>query len=399
MDLHAINERLDAWLMPRLPEMLSVLEHMVNMDTSSHDGEDVNKLGDWIVNRMGQIGLKTCKLPKTPVPEDEPWRANMGNVFSAYTDEPGTGVFLPGHMDTVFPKGTVSRWKFHLDGDTATGPGVADMKAGLLINQFAVTALKELGYLDFPVTLTFSCDEELGSVTSSGALVEYMKNGWACLCSEPTRDIHQVIERSKGSGHLRLHVDGKGAHSSMDYASGASAIIELSKKTLCIDDLIDLEREIIVNTGLISGGTSAGTVAPWAESGIHMSYAKMDDGFKLLETIKGIASKTFVEGTVSKLSGGIRLPPLEKNENNTKMLELVKTAGKVVGIELQPIYAKWASEAGIGSYKLKLPTVCGMGPLGGGFHSEDEFLVVSSLIPRCKMLALSILLAGHEFKK
>jgi len=302
-------------------------------------------------------------------------------------------------MDTVFPGGTVSRWHFEVNGDRATGPGVADMKGGLLINQFAVIALKELGLLDFPVTLTFSCDEELGSVTSSVALTEYMKNGWACISSEPTREFDQVIERSKGSGHLRLRVEGKAAHSSMDYASGASAIIELAEKTLKINKLIDLDREIIVNTGLISGGTSAGTVAPLAESGIHMSYAKMDDGFALLETIRGIAKETTVPGTTSYLSGGIRLPPLEKNEKNAKMQELVKMAGAAVGINVKPIYAKWASEAGLGSYRMKLPSVCGMGPWGGGFHSEDEFLVISSLIPRCKMLALSILLAGQAFKK
>lgn len=397
MDISVWKERLESWLEPRLPEMLALLETMVSTETCSHDGEDVNRLGDYLANYMREHGFGSLKLPKPPVPEDEPWRANMGNVYTAFSGEPGSGIVIPTHMDTVFPKGTLASWGFRVDADRATGPGVADMKGGILIAIFAARALAALDLLDFPLTLTFSCDEELGSVTSSVALKEYARNGWACICPEPAREENSVIGRSKGSGHLRLRVEGKAAHSSMDYASGASAVIELAQKTLDFDALIDLNREIIVNTGLVHGGTSAGTVAPFAESAIHMSYARMSDGLALLDRIRSIAAVMHVPGTASYLSGGIRLPPLEENEANARMLSLVQNAGRHVGVDIVPAYAKWASEAGFFSSALRLPSVCGMGPVGGGFHSDEEFLIVSSLLPRCIMLALTTLQAARTF--
>jgi glutamate carboxypeptidase len=271
------------------------------------------------------------------------------------------------------------------------------MKGGVLLNIFAVLALRDQGLLTFPVTLTFSCDEELGSVTSTLALKEYVTHGIAVLNCEPSRDWDSVINRSKGSGHLRLKVDGKGAHSSMAYQSGASAISEIAAKTLAYDQLVDLDREIVVNTGLINGGTSAGTVAPFAESALHISFPKTSDGPELVRKIRGIAAHPHVPGTTCRLSGNVRLPPLEKNPGNDALFSLVSKAGRCVGIDVTPTYARWASEAGFFSSVLGIPSVCGLGPVGGEFHSQNEFLLVSSLLPRCKMLALSILQAAREF--
>ncbi|MDR1828976.1 MAG: M20/M25/M40 family metallo-hydrolase [Methylobacteriaceae bacterium] len=397
MDLLQWKQQLDRWFNDRLPEMITLLQEMVNRDSSSHDGDSVNALGEWLMERMRGYGFDTVKLPKPAVPEDEPWRANLGNVFSAYSHQPGAGIILSGHIDTVFPTGTTSRWRFAVDGDTAIGPGVADMKGGVVLNIFAARALKELGLLSFPLTLTFSCDEELGSVSSMEALKAYVLNGWADLNTEPARDAASVIGRAKGSGHLRLRVEGKGAHSSMDYAAGASAIIEIAEKTLEINKLIDLDREIVVNTGLISGGTSAGTVAPFADSALHMSFPLTADGPALLQKIRDIVARPGVPGTTCTLSGNVRLPPLEDTAQNRELFGLVQAAGACVGLPLEAAYARWASEAGFFSSTLGLPAVCGLGPVGGGFHSEDEYLIVSSMIPRCMTLALAALQAARVF--
>lgn len=397
MDLHKVERRLDAWLEPRLPQMLTMLETLVTMESCSHNGEDVDKVGEYLTGCLRDKGFATRRLEKVAVPDDEPWRVNMGHVFTAWNHEPGTGIILPGHMDTVFPKGTTGRWAFAVAQGRATGPGVADMKGGLVMNLFVVEALRDLGLLDFPVTLTFSPDEELGSVTCLPTLRGFIRNARAALSTEPTRGRNDIITRSKGSAHIRLHVEGKAAHSSMDYTSGTSATVELAHKILALHELVDLEREIIVNTGLVSGGVSAGTVAPHAEAGLHVSFARMEDGLPLLQEIRARATRPQVDGTRTRVSGDLRLPPLEPGEAHRQLFELAIQSGQLFGMELAPVYARWASEAGFFSAECKVPSLCGMGPLGGNYHSEDEYLEIDTLLPRCKLLALTLLQAGKTF--
>ena len=148
MELSQCKERLDAWFSDKEPEMLSMLERIVNMDSFTNDAADVNKVGEVVTGWLAEAGFHTAKLPKKPAPADEQWMNGLGNVFSARTHsvECGPGVAFIGHMDTVFPAGTAGARPFRLDraADRATGPGVTDMKAGIVQNMFVARALKEL---------------------------------------------------------------------------------------------------------------------------------------------------------------------------------------------------------------------------------------------------------------
>ena len=144
MELSQCKERLDAWFSDKEPEMLSMLERIVNMDSFTNDAADVNKVGEVVTGWLAEAGFHTAKLPKKPAPADEQWMNGLGNVFSARTHsvECGPGVAFIGHMDTVFPAGTAGARPFRLDraADRATGPGVTDMKAGIVQNMFVARA-------------------------------------------------------------------------------------------------------------------------------------------------------------------------------------------------------------------------------------------------------------------
>lgn len=400
MSLMEWKRALDAQLENQEHEMLILLEQLVSIDSPTADAAGVNRVGETLTGWLAQEGFATSRLPKPAIPEDEPWQADLGDVFMArsHTHSVGPGIAFIGHMDTVFPVGTARSRPFRLDRatDRATGPGVADMKAGLVANLFAARALKRLG-APFPMTLMFSPDEELGSPTASKALAAQLPGALAVICAEPGGVGEVVTVSRKGSGHMHLKIMGKAAHAGRCYADGASAVLELAHKTLAINGFLDLSRSLTVNTGLVSGGTSANSVAPWAESRIHLTYRTLEDGKRVVAGIRDTVSRPTIPGTTAAISGGLRLYPLERTPQGDKLFGLVREAGGLLGMRITGQHYESAAESGFCSSQLGIPTICCMGPEGDNIHSVDEFMIPSTLLPRCKLIALAAIQAAKAF--
>lgn len=402
MDLGRRKEELDSWFSDKKGDMLQLLEKLVNMDSFSHDARDVNAVGQVIGDWMREAGFNVEVQKKQPIPEDEPWLASLGDVVCARSHDAsaGPGVALIGHMDTVFPAGTAAERPFVHDAakERATGPGVLDMKGGLVLNMFVAKALKELGLLSVPLTLTFSADEELGSPTGTPVLGQILNGAHAVLCPEPGYPGGGVSVERKGSGHFVLEIRGKSAHAGRNYEDGASAILELAHKILAFNKHLDLEHGITVNTGLIEGGISANSIAPNATARIHFTYRTLEDGRKIVEAIKKDAAQTIIPGTTCRLSGGIRLYPLENTEKVNALCELAEESGRIANFPLRRESSLGAAESGFCSSILKLPALCNLGPEGLGLHSPDEFVDTSTLLPRAKIIALTALQAAEKFE-
>ena len=401
MELAQWKEKLDVWFNDKEPEMFSLLERIVNMDSFSHDGGDVNKLGETLTAWMAEAGFRTARLPKQPSPPDERWMDGLGNTFCArsHAEEAGPGVAFIGHMDTVFPAGTAAARPFRLDraADRATGPGVLDMKGGLVINMFVARALKELDLMPVPMTLTFSPDEELGSPSTTPLLGRVLNGAHAVLCTEPGYPGGGVSVERKGSGHLFLEIRGKAAHAGRNYEDGASAILELAHKILAFNEHLDLASGTTVNTGLISGGISANSVAPNAQARIHCTFKTVEAGRRLVEEIRADVAKTFIPGTSSHVSGGLRLYPLTFTPKVQALWELARQAGEALVRPVECIRSKGAAESGYCASILNLPTLCSLGPEGTDLHSDAEYITPSTLLPRAKLVALTALQAAHAF--
>lgn len=400
MDMEQWTRRIDAYFDARQADVMAEIERLVNMDSFSHDGADVNRVGEHIAGWMREAGFDVRKHPKPPISPEESWMEELGNVFSARTHGPeaGAGLVFLGHMDTVFPAGTAAARPFRIEGDRAFGPGVADMKAGVAAAMFAARALRELGLMDVPMTLLFSPDEELGSPTATRVYREELKGARAVLCAEPGFPDGGVTTERRGSGHFHMRIEGVSAHAGRCYEDGASAILELAHKIVELDKLIDLEAETIVNTGLVSGGSSANSVAPWAEARMHMSFNTADAAEKLAADVRAVAARTFVPRTVTRLTGGIRLHPLEYSPDVETLYGMAERAAAAIGgYRLRRNRAKGASEAGFTSSVLGIPSICSMGPEGAELHSPREYLTVSTVLPRCKILALTALQAARAF--
>lgn len=401
MELTRYSQLLDSWFASHEAEMFEVLERLVNMDSFSHDGASVDRLGLVISDLMREAGFETAVLPKAPIPEDETWMEELGHVVTARTHarEDGPGIVFMGHMDTVFPTGTVEARPFRMDkaADRAYGPGVLDMKGGLVLNMFAARALRELGLVTTPMTLTFSPDEELGSPTTSWHLGRELNGAQAVMCTEPGYIGGGVSVERKGSGHMFLEVKGKSAHAGRNYEDGHSAILELAHKILAYDKYVDLARGITVNTGIISGGTSANSIAPFASARVHITYPEYEMGKELVQAIQKETSKVQIKGTQSHISGGLRLLPLRPTPKVLELYELIRTASEAIGYPCFMERSKGAAESGYCCSVLDLPTVCSMGPEGLELHSPDEYVIPSTFVPRAKILALTAIQAARHF--
>jgi len=400
MDLEKWKTQLAEYFAKRESEIFAMIEKLVTMESYTYDGEDVNKVGDYITGWLKEAGFMVRKVEKAPVPEDEKWMEQMGNVYVAHSHDvsAGPGVAFIGHMDTVYPKGTVKSWPFKIEGDRATGPGVCDMKAGLVANMFAARAIKELGLMDTPMTLVFSCDEELGSPTSTPHFKKLLGGAQAVLCSEPGQPGGGVTTQRKGSGHLVMEITGKSAHAGRNYEEGASAIIELAHKILAFDKHLDLPNGTTVNTGIITGGTFNNCVAPNATGRVHMTFATVEAGQALVKALREEAAKTYVKGTSTKVTGGMRLYPLLPNKDVMALFDLVDKAGQAIGYKVVNNRTKGAAESGYCSSVLGIPAVCNMGPEGWELHNPKEYMIPSTVLPRCSLLALTALQAAKVFK-
>ena len=402
MDLNIWKEKLDSWFDDHELEILSFLERIVNMDSFSHDACDVNKVGEVIAERMRFGGFNVDIIPKLPPSEDESWISNLGNLVCAHDHDfsAGPGVGFIGHMDTVFPSGTAKARPFHYDKglDKATGPGILDMKSGLVINMFTAFALKELGLMPVPMTLTFSPDEELGSPSTTPLLGKVLNGAHAVICTEPGYPGGGITLERKGSGHFLLEIQGKAAHAGRNYEDGASAILEIAHKILAFDKHLDLANDTTVNTGLIDGGISANSIAPNAKARIHFTYKTVEAGRDIEEKIRKDCETTFVKGTKTRISGGMRLYPLTPTPKVQALYSLAENAGKILNLSIRKERSKGAAESGYCSSILDLPVLCSMGAEGLGLHSENEYITPSTIIPRAKVVALTALQAAYCFE-
>lgn len=401
MDYAVWKAALETELAGQEDAMLALLEELVGIDSPTASASGVNRLGDRLTGWLREAGFETGRVPKPPIPDDEAWQRTLGDARVAHSHPfaAGPGIAFIGHMDTVFPEGEAARRPFSLDrqADRATGPGVADMKGGLVAMLFAARALRRSGLLPCPLTLMFSPDEELGSPTGSAALKSRLAGALAVFCAEPGGLGGLVTLSRKGSGHMRLRVTGKAAHAGRNYAEGASAIVELAHKILEINELVDLERGLTVNAGIVHGGISANSVAPEAEALVHLTYRRLDDGRKTVDAITHAAQHSHVPGTRTRVSGGLRLYPLERCAAGDELFGVVREAGACLGIDVRGQHYESAAESGFCSGALGVPTICCMGPEGENIHSAQEFLRPSTLVPRAMLLALSALGAAARF--
>jgi glutamate carboxypeptidase len=378
------------WLGQQQGAMLAALREMVDTDGGSYDKAGVDAVGAQVRRFMDAQGIPVETVPREKFGDCLKARVDGGDSTAGRGANARRTVVLMGHRDTVFPKGEPERRPFRVEGGRAYGPGVADMKAGLVMNMFVLAAFKRFGGAPAPLMGLFTGDEEIGSPEGREVIESVAREARAVFNSEPGRPSGAVVTGRKGGVFSFFEIEGKAAHSGGNFEAGISAIEELARKVQALHAITDLGRGITVNVGLVSGGQSVNTVAPYATGQIDLRYVERPDRDEAMGRIHEIIGRAFVPGTRAKLSIRGEFLPLTQNPASARLFEGYREAAAASGMDVRGEFAGGCADSGF-TAAVGAPTLCAVGPIGGKAHSPEEYLEVGSLVPRAQALARAIL--------
>jgi glutamate carboxypeptidase len=317
-------------------------------------------------------------------------RSGNGGILEARFGNPQDGrkpILLLGHLDTVWPVGTLARMPWRVKDGWAHGPGVLDMKAGVVM---ALAAMKLVGEVDAgrPVVLLLSGDEETGSHQSRKLIEETATGCRAAFVLEPAQGPQGAYKTArKGVGQFRLEITGVPSHSGVDFSAGHSAIRELAWQTEQISALTDLARGTTLNVGVVGGGTQSNVVAASAWADIDLRVKTLADAEAIARELKALKPRD-AECTL-RLTGGLNRPPMERTEGTAALFAQAKELAAALGFTLEEAATGGGSDGNFTS-ALGVPTLDGMGAIGVGAHAENESIRIDSLAPRTALLAAMI---------
>jgi glutamate carboxypeptidase len=379
-------DRLDAWR----DEQLELLARLVNQDSGTDDRDDVNRVGDVLAERLDALGFRVTRVPQT----------RFGDHLVA--EKPGRGpkrLLFVGHFDTVFRAGTARARPFRVAEGRAYGPGVYDMKGGLAAVLFALRAHREAAtpaWDETTLAIVFNADEERLSPTSRDLIQVEARRAHSVGILEPARAGGEYVMARKGAGTFVLEVTGKAAHAGLQPELGASAIGDLARKVTELHALTDPATGTTVNVGVIRGGERPNVVADHARAEIDLRVWTTAEAERMTAAIRAITRRVHVPGTRARVTGGVAFPPWPPGLPGTgRLLELLEAAGRQIGLEVRAIATGGGSD---GNHTAQVaPTIDGLGPQGSRAHSDEEFILVPTLLERTKMIALFLDRWASEF--
>lgn len=359
------------------PEMIALLKKLVEIESPSHDKAAVDKVGAALADECRQRGAQVEIVTN----------AVTGNHLVARWGSGTGGILLMHHMDTVFPLGTLERMPFYEKDERIFGPGVLDMKGGIVISLTAVAALQAAGELTRPVTILITSDEEIGSGTSQALIEDLARDAALVLVMESGLVDGALKTWRKGVGEFLVKVRGRAAHAGGAHQEGRNAIEELAHQVLAIQKMTDYEKGTTLNVGVIKGGTVSNVVPEEAMAEVDFRIlipAEADRIGQAMQALKPVGLDTSLE-----ISGGLNRPPMP---NDALMKATFAKASKIAdGIGMQ-IVAGGSGGGSDGNFvaPLGIPVLDGLGTYGEGLHSEREYIFTRSLPERAALAAALI---------
>jgi glutamate carboxypeptidase len=290
---------------------------------------------------------------------------------------------LLGHLDTVWPLGTLKTMPCRLSQGRLWGPGTLDMKAGAAMAFTAIEMLTEAGVLQHEIVLLLTGDEEIGSPASRPTIERLAAECAQVLVLEPAQGLAYKTAR-KGTGNWRIDVTGVAAHAGVDFEKGASAILELARAIETVSGWTDLKRGVTVSAGVVGGGSKSNVIPAQAWAEVDLRIVRKADG-KRMER-KFAALKPVNKRCVLSVKGGINRPPMERTRGTVQLYRQAKALAAELGFALEEALSGGASDGNFTS-ALGIPTLDGMGAVGEGAHARNESIVVEHLAPRTALLA------------
>jgi glutamate carboxypeptidase len=378
MDIH---EKIQQYITNNHDAIFDILKELVVVQSGSQNKKGVDKVANLMSERLGSLGLSSTIHPN----------AQSGDLVKVATQRASQekSILLIGHMDTAFPPET-DFTGYSEDAEKAYGPGVVDMKGGLTTGFFALAALEHLGLLaDIPLIFLLNPDEEVGSPNSLPIIKRQAQKAFAAFVLEAACPQGQVITSRNGRLSFELVCKGKSGHAAYTGPDCASAIHELVHQVVRLYDLHGFSPGLTVNVGQITGGVGPNVVADSARAVVDVRMTSDQDGAGFMAKLEQLLDENLIPGAKTTIENLTRIAPMEPNKPNEALYNLIAEQAQKMGQEVGHGHRPDCSDANTLT-QCQVPVVDGMGPIGGGFHSDREFMIKNSLPQRATLLALSL---------
>ncbi|MEW6081778.1 MAG: M20 family metallopeptidase [Bacillota bacterium] len=369
------------YLVSRLPWMLDDLCAFVEMDSPSNDKKTLDLFSTYLERRFREeLGCRTTIFPGS----------ETGNHLRVSWGKGTERTLILCHMDTVWPVGEAERRPFRVHDGRAYGPGVLDMKGGIVIGFHALKVLRDLGLHPCrEVVVLLTSDEEVGSNSSKDLIESEAQASSAVLVLEPAVSPSGALKTwRKGIGRFVLEVIGRASHAGADPGSGVDAVQEISHQITSLYHIGQDLPGVTVNVGIVEGGTRPNVVAAYAKAEIDVRIMTLAQGEKMLRRIRGL--KPVNPQAEIRVTGDINRLPMERSPGTVFLYQKARSLAKTIGLDVLEDGSGGCSDGNITSV-LGVPTLDGLGAVGGGGHSLDEYVLIDKLPERAALLVLMLL--------
>lgn len=379
MKKYPVVERAELLMEPYLADLKAI----VNIDSGTYNKVGIDRVGTYLQERFRDFGFSTT-FDRHSDYGDNLIATHKGSAAN------GPRILLIGHIDTVFPDGEALRRPFALGERNgmhiATGPGVLDMKSGVLIGLYGLHVLIEAQQANYQ-SVTFICnsDEEVGSPASRSLIQEIAQQSDAVIVLEPGRTRNTVVSSRRGTGQYRVEVRGVSAHAGVEPQKGRNAILELSYQVQAMQALNGTIPGTSVHVTVIRGGERTNVVPDFAYCEMDVRASDEASLHTLEAAMHKVTSKTVLDGTSISLSGGMRCMPFERSQGNQSLVQMAKEAGSELGLKIEDLGSGGASDANT-TASMGIPTIDGLGAGGGLAHNPNEYIELDYLPVRIALL-------------
>lgn len=362
--------------MPQTSDILDQIRRWVEIESPTERPDQVNRLVDLVSADHAGMAVDLERVPG---------RAGCGDHLIARSKwgQDAPGILVLSHLDTVHPMGFIeTRLPYRVEGDTAFGPGIYDMKAGACLAHRALRAVSEARTGHLGVTHLYVSDEEIGSPTSQPLIEALGRKAKYVLVTEPARDGGKIVVARKGVGRFDIQIRGLASHAGAKPLDGRSAVRELAHVILALEGLCDVERGITVTVGVVSGGTKANVIPEEARAAVDLRVPSLALAEELTAKILGL--KPVTDGVTITVTGGMNRPPFEQSAAARVLFEHAHGLAREIGFELVGVPTGGGSD---GNFTAPYAaTLDGLGADGAGAHTDFEQIDIRSLVPRMTLM-------------
>ncbi len=353
-----------------IDRFLDDFKHIVNTDSASGNTAGILKVAHFFQKRFSRMGM-VCDILLPGNGKVPCLKAALGN--------PPYDMMLLGHMDTVFPEGEAANRPFSLQDNQARGPGVCDMKGGLLVALHALETLKKTGDLEkMSVCILFNGDEETGSTQSRPLIMETAKTCRRVLVFEPCRPDYHLVNQRKGGGWFHIDVTGKEAHAGADPHKGVNAVVELAHLVSLIQDLNDENLGTSAQVTVISGGDKINIIPAHARASVDVRILDPKEKQRVEDFFFQLSRKRLFAQSVIQVVGRIDRSPMTATPKSLAIQDLIMAQARNMGFVMGAITTGGCSDGNL-TASVGIPTIDGLGLVGANSHRKDEYVELDSI--------------------